>query len=115
MGSVAAMTAAPLVGVAAASLGGTQHALLVVSFVVLVWTGFALKYPDGWWAKPMILWEAQWPVRGTIHRIAAVVMMAVAVVHVITLIVSRKLRQPLSLRKPYGWLWRRRSSSDIRK
>ncbi len=30
MGSVAAMTAAPLVGVAAAALGGTQHALLVV-------------------------------------------------------------------------------------
>lgn len=30
MGSVAAMTAAPLVGVAAVALGGTQHALLVV-------------------------------------------------------------------------------------
>lgn len=69
-----------------------QHALLVISFAVLVWTGFALKYPDTWWAKPLVMWESQWPVRGTIHRIAAVVLIAVAVVHVITLSVSRRLR-----------------------
>ncbi|MCX6619743.1 MAG: cytochrome b/b6 domain-containing protein, partial [Acidobacteria bacterium] len=68
------------------------HAFLVVSFAVLVWTGFALKYPDGWWAKPLVMWESQWPVRGTVHRIAAVVMIAVSILHLITLIVSRRLR-----------------------
>ena len=30
-----------------------QHALLVISFVTLVWTGFALKYPGQWWARPL--------------------------------------------------------------
>jgi len=25
------------------------HALLLVSFVVLAWTGFQLKYPEQWW------------------------------------------------------------------
>ena len=34
-----------------------QHAVLVTSFVILVWTGFALKYPDQWWARPLLLWE----------------------------------------------------------
>src|ERR1035437_7661133 len=27
-----------------------QHAVLAISFLTLVWTGFALKYPDQWWA-----------------------------------------------------------------
>jgi cytochrome b subunit of formate dehydrogenase len=69
-----------------------QHALLVISFSVLVWTGFALKYPGEWWASPLIMWESSWPVRGVVHRVAAVVMMVVSVAHVISLIVSRRLR-----------------------
>jgi len=70
-----------------------QHALLVVSFSVLVWTGFALKYPNEWWARPLMMWEASWPVRGVVHRIAAVVMMVVSVAHAISLITSRRLRE----------------------
>ena len=70
-----------------------QHLLLVVSFLVLVWTGFALKYPDQFWARPLVAWESSWPVRGTLHRIAAVIMMAGSVLHLVTIIASRKLRQ----------------------
>lgn len=70
-----------------------QHVLLAVSFMVLVWTGFALKYPDQWWARPLVRWEDVFPVRGTVHRVAAVVMMATAVLHVITLIAGRQLRE----------------------
>ncbi|MDX2152418.1 MAG: cytochrome b/b6 domain-containing protein [Bryobacteraceae bacterium] len=70
-----------------------QHGLLALSFMVLVWTGFALKYPDAWWARPLLAWEGTWPVRGTVHRIAATVMVAVGVLHVVSLIVSRRLRQ----------------------
>jgi cytochrome b subunit of formate dehydrogenase len=69
-----------------------QHALLAVSFIVLVWTGFALKYPEQWWARPLVAWEGSWPVRGTVHRIAAVVMIVVGVFHPLTLIFSRRLR-----------------------
>jgi hypothetical protein len=32
-----------------------QHALLALSFMTLVWTGFALKYPDTWWARPLLI------------------------------------------------------------
>jgi cytochrome b subunit of formate dehydrogenase len=69
-----------------------QHALLVVSFMTLVWTGFALKYPDQWWARPLLLWEGKAHVREIVHRTAAVVFIAVAVTHLVSLIVSRRLR-----------------------
>ncbi len=70
-----------------------EHALLLVSFTVLTWTGFALKYPDTWWARPLLAWETTWPVRGTVHRIAAVVFMALVVVHVVSLVKSARLRR----------------------
>jgi len=70
-----------------------QHAIMVVSFAVLVWTGFALKYPDGWWAQPLIRWESTLGLRGFVHRIAGVVMIAASFVHVFALIVDRRLRR----------------------
>jgi cytochrome b subunit of formate dehydrogenase len=70
-----------------------QHALLAISFIVLVWTGFALKYPEQWWAQILVRWESHFPVRGTVHRIAGVVLMATAVLHVATLIASPRLRE----------------------
>jgi len=70
-----------------------EHALLALSFLTLVWTGFALKYPDQWWARPLVLLEAKHEVRSLIHRIAASVFLAVAVTHLVSLIVSRKLRR----------------------
>ncbi len=70
-----------------------QHFLLLASFLVLVWTGFALKYPLGWWARPLLIWESpRFPLRGILHRIAAVVFMAVAAMHVISLFQSKRLR-----------------------
>jgi cytochrome b subunit of formate dehydrogenase len=70
-----------------------QHALMALSFIVLVWTGFALKYPDQWWARPLLLWESARSMRGIIHRSASVVLMSVALAHVLSLVFSRRLRQ----------------------
>jgi len=69
-----------------------QHAVLALSFLTLVWTGFALKYPDAWWARPLLLMEGAHSVRSMIHRAAAVVFMAVSLTHLVSLIVNRKLR-----------------------
>jgi cytochrome b subunit of formate dehydrogenase len=69
-----------------------QHALLAVSFFVLVWTGFALKYPDPWWARPLTWWGAHWDWRGIIHRIAAILFLVVALLHVVALVSSSRLR-----------------------
>jgi cytochrome b subunit of formate dehydrogenase len=69
------------------------HAGTALSFTVLVWTGFALKYPDQWWAYPLMITEGSWPMRSVIHRIAAVVFLVACGGHVVSLIVSRKLRE----------------------
>jgi cytochrome b subunit of formate dehydrogenase len=69
-----------------------QHAVLAISFLTLVWTGFALKYPDSWWARPLLLLESTHAIRSLIHRIAAVIFIAVSVTHLVSLIGSRKLR-----------------------
>ena len=67
------------------------HALLMVSFVALAYTGFALKYPDAWWARPL---GAE--VRGWLHRVAAVVMMVALGVHAVHLAVERRARACIS-------------------
>jgi cytochrome b subunit of formate dehydrogenase len=69
-----------------------QHATLAISFIVLAYTGFALKYPDQGWARPALLWESSHSMRGLIHRIASIVFMTAAVAHVLSLIFSKKLR-----------------------
>src|ERR1039457_3735222 len=69
-----------------------QHAVMALSFLILIWTGFALKYPDTWWAYPLLVMEGRYAMRSLIHRIAAAVFMAVTVTHRVSLIVSRKLR-----------------------
>jgi len=70
-----------------------QHALLAISFMILVWSGFALKFPDQWWARPMLLWESSGPVRSVVHRIAALVFISVSLMHVISLFASARLRR----------------------
>ena len=70
-----------------------EHAVLAISFLTLVWTGFALKYPDQWWARPLLLMEGTHPIRSLIHRIAAGVFMAITLTHLVSLVVNRKLRQ----------------------
>ena len=69
-----------------------QHAVLALSFLTLVWTGFALKYPDQWWARPLLVLEGRYPIRSLIHRVAAAVFVAISITHAVSLIASRKLR-----------------------
>jgi cytochrome b subunit of formate dehydrogenase len=60
-----------------------QHAVLVISFVLLVVTGFMLRYPEAWWVvaiRNMSGRAFEW--RGLIHRIAGVVMLAGGAWHV---------------------------------
>jgi cytochrome b subunit of formate dehydrogenase len=68
-----------------------EHALLVVSFVTLAWTGFALKFSDQWWARPSMVRDGN--LRSIVHRIAAVVFVAVTLAHAVSLIANRRLRR----------------------
>jgi formate dehydrogenase gamma subunit len=60
-----------------------QHLLLLTSFITLVVTGFALKYPHSFWAEPIVQWERSFPVRGFLHRIAGLILIGASVYHLI--------------------------------
>lgn len=72
------------------------HWLVMLSFPVLVVTGFALKFPEAWWARPILLWESRFALRGTVHRIAAVVLIGSLIYHAAHLIRSRRDRAILA-------------------
>ena len=69
-----------------------QHTLLMVSFIVLVITGFALRYGDAWFASFLFGWDNGFTVRGIIHRVAAVVMVVSTFWHMLYLISRRGRR-----------------------
>lgn len=79
-----------------------QHGLVIVSFTLLVYSGFALTYPESWWASFVLSWETTYPLRGIVHRAAAVVLMVALGWHIGQLIVSRKLRRIMRAALP-GW------------
>jgi cytochrome b subunit of formate dehydrogenase len=68
------------------------HAVLGVSFIVLAYTGFALKWPESWWSGPVITWEESLGLRGLIHRIAAVAMLGAFAFHFVHIAVDRRAR-----------------------
>jgi cytochrome b subunit of formate dehydrogenase len=71
-----------------------QHAVMFTSFIVLVITGFMLKFPDAWWVWPIrSLSEKFFQVRSITHRVAGVVMIAVSVYHVYYLLFVKRGRQ----------------------
>ncbi len=67
-----------------------QHLVLLTSFFVLVATGFALKYPDSWFAVALGLGE-RW--RGIIHRVAGVLLIGDGVYHVFYVAFTRDGRK----------------------
>ena len=67
-----------------------QHATLLTSFIVLVLTGFALKFPDSWFAFMLSLGESR---RHLLHRIAAVVLMGVSTYHIFDIAFSKAGRK----------------------
>lgn len=69
-----------------------QHWILAISFSVLAITGFALKYPESWWARPLVLMEAGFGGRGLLHRLAATAFAALSVFHLGYLILSARGR-----------------------
>ncbi len=68
------------------------HWGIMVSFPTLVYTGFALKYPQIWWSKPVLLWESGVGVRGGLHRTAAIVMILATLYHFVHLALKKRDR-----------------------
>jgi len=67
-----------------------QHFVLFASFILLVITGFALKFPDSWFAMLLGMGER---VRGIVHRVAGVALIGVGVYHVCYIALTRDGRR----------------------
>ncbi|MDQ5980417.1 MAG: hypothetical protein QG602_3394, partial [Verrucomicrobiota bacterium] len=60
-----------------------QHGALVVSFVVLVITGFMLRFPEAWWVVALRgVSDRAFEWRSLIHRVAGVIMLVAGAWHV---------------------------------
>ena len=70
-----------------------QHLLLTVSFIVLVITGFALRFPESWWVEGLMRIGMNEPARRNLHRIAAVVMIITSLLHMYYLFLTSRGRR----------------------
>lgn len=60
-----------------------QHGTLLVSFSVLVITGFMLRFPEAWWVVPIRETSpAVFEIRSLLHRIAGIVMVVASLYHI---------------------------------
>ncbi len=78
-----------------------QHGLLAVSFAVLVYTGFALKFPDAWPFAWIVALEKGYALRSWIHRGAALVMVFTCLLHLVYLPTRRGRSFLLHIRPRY--------------
>jgi cytochrome b subunit of formate dehydrogenase len=74
-----------------------------------VYSGFALTYPESWWAAPLLAWEARVGLRGLVHRGAAIVLLASLVWHVAMLATRPRARACVA-----GLRWSRRDLTVLR-
>jgi formate dehydrogenase gamma subunit len=72
-----------------------QHFCLLTSFITLVITGFALKFPEALWVSWIrdVFGEKTFDWRGDIHRIAAVAMVAVSIYHLFYITFAQRGKQ----------------------
>lgn len=66
-----------------------QHLLLMLTFITLVITGFALRFSEAFWVEWLFGWEGGFPIRGIIHRIAAVLFIITVIWHILYLSTRR--------------------------
>jgi cytochrome b subunit of formate dehydrogenase len=73
-----------------------QHALMIIFLIILVITGFPLKYADSEISQAMVEFMGGWEMRGIIHRIAGFALGGLGAYHIISyLLFYRKSRKVL--------------------
>src|SRR5512146_978214 len=71
-----------------------QHGAFAFSFLLLVFTGFMLRFPDSWWVVSIrSLSHRTFDLRSLLHRVAAVVMCLASAYHLYYVIFTVRGRQ----------------------
>jgi cytochrome b subunit of formate dehydrogenase len=79
-----------------------QHLSLLLSFTGLAVTGFALRFPESWWATLIGLGGNEM-LRANLHRAFAVALTTQAVYHTVWMVLTRRGRHALREVRPRGW------------
>ncbi len=69
-----------------------QHINLAINFTILVITGFALKYPEAFWASPITDVPLGMTFRGFLHRLSGVATVTLGGYHMLYLIFTERGR-----------------------
>ncbi|UCD63904.1 MAG: hypothetical protein JSW34_00320 [Candidatus Zixiibacteriota bacterium] len=69
-----------------------QHMIVTIAFIVLVITGFALRYPDAWWVSVLNFFGIFENARSVIHRIAAFLLLYISAHHALFLFFTKRGR-----------------------
>jgi cytochrome b subunit of formate dehydrogenase len=73
-----------------------QHFVLMTTFILLAYSGFAHKFPDAMWSWPFQAFgDSGSAVRGLIHRIAGWTFIGLFLVHCVALLLTRNGREYL--------------------
>ena len=71
-----------------------QHAVLLLSFMTLVVTGFMLRFPEAWWVEGIrSVSDKVFAFRSLIHRVAGVTMVVASLVHLYYVIFTPRGRK----------------------
>ncbi|MER3500872.1 MAG: hypothetical protein IMHGJWDQ_000320 [Candidatus Fervidibacter sp.] len=84
-----------------------QHLVLVISFTLLVISGMPLSFPEAGWAEKLLTFPGSPMWRYYLHRIGAVMLMALVIWHLLYLLTPRGREQLRHLR------WTRKDFADI--
>jgi cytochrome b subunit of formate dehydrogenase len=69
-----------------------QHLNLFINFSILVITGFALKYPEAFWASPIADVPLGMTFRGLLHRLSGVATVTLGLYHLFYLMLTERGR-----------------------
>lgn len=72
-----------------------QHLLLTLTFVTLVVTGFALRFPEAWWVRGLQGLGMTEPVRLNTHRVAAVGLLLASCWHLYYVLLTARGKRAL--------------------
>jgi len=88
-----------------------QHAFLMVTFVTLVVSGFALRFGESGLTQLFFGWEGGFELRGVVHRVAAVLFILTVIWHSVFLLTSSRGRHFLKDmwpdRRDFTQFWQR--------
>lgn len=71
-----------------------QHGTLLISFTILVITGFMLRYPEAWWVVSIRnLSDHIFDLRSLLHRVSGVVMIAASLFHLWYILFTQRGQQ----------------------